>query len=84
MTTIKEPLELWFEKWNRKLVTGRCVHELKEIVNNSFKQGQLSQMEEIKSMIDKARDNGNIYNGGFSPALLLSDLLKYLDKKSRR
>ena len=37
--------------------------------------------EELMTMIDLERDNGNIVGGGFSPALLLSKIIKRIEKK---
>ena len=28
-------LEKWFNKWHRKVVTGRCLIELKELINKN-------------------------------------------------
>lgn len=37
--------------------------------------------EELMQMIDHERDNGNIVGGGFSPALLLSKIIKRIEKE---
>ena len=57
--TLDNELEKWFNKWNRKIVTGRCLVELKDI-NKEFirrlkKEIQLEEFQDIivKEIIDK-------------------------------
>jgi hypothetical protein len=38
-SVIEDKLELWFNKWMIKHVSGRCFIEVKEIVNESYNQG---------------------------------------------
>ena len=46
--TLNEKLKVWFYKWHRKVVTGRCLIELKQMNGEAISRAEKRLKEEIE------------------------------------
>ena len=66
----------WEIEQERIQLLQKC--EFKKLTERKNKQWVA--VDDLMDFINNERDNGNLDGGGFSPALCLSKVLKYLEK----
>jgi hypothetical protein len=63
----------------RKSIKHRILEAELKGFQAGLKEGRKAGLKEVKELIEKERDNGNVSPKGFSAGICLSNLLKFLE-----